>query len=1078
MSLAENRLTRAVLEKLATKENFSLGRSYFIAERVKIVQKTQEKIRAHVLGQKTYTVDFFPEADDGEPTFVCNCEYSGEGVCKHSAALGFALERQNEHQIQNNGSQPSKAGGLNLSSISRPNRATVRRLKPWESFVKKIVPEREALQSIWTVVFFLEAKKSYWNLYVKKAFVKRDGTLGRLTRMSDAKEADEKLSLTEQERFAVSFLGHRLRPAPASGNAARLAHPRQSFFEMGDDCGLLFDLLRGSKVYLEREQDVFKEPIRISPEKGVVQFRTELRSGAVECRPVLKWAGIREEINEDHLLLTKDPIWLLRGETLIQLEEPTDPALIFPFQQKLFELSVPNAEFPDFMQSVQDNPEFAQILTIHEDIPVEDYKTIGVPRLYLRELAGRLETELRFSYGDFEFDQMAFSKHSFKPREQGAGILRIQRDQRMEQESLKLLEDTGAQHVKHGVFAVKPDDSLDWMIEKVQTLIDAGFDIIGENELEHVKVRRATPNVEIEVKSRIDWFDFKLIVDFDGVRVSLSQLRKALKAGVPYVLLNDGSTVKIPDEWLRRFQHLMQLSETIGEDDTMQIAKCHATFIDLLAAEADAQHTDSGYKKFVQRLKNFSGIPAVPVPDELQGELRPYQKSGLHWMIFLQNHAFGGCLADDMGLGKTVQTITLLLHEKSKHDKITSLIVAPTSVIFNWEREVEKFGPTLKILRHTGVERQRDCVGFEEYDIILTSYGVLRRDIEFLKDFRFHYAILDESQNIKNPGSQTAKASRVLTAGHRLALTGTPVENRTLELWSQMTFLNPGLLGTQRYFQRGFANAIENRQDAKAADLLQRLVFPFILRRRKEQVELDLPPKTESILYARMSPEQEKVYNYWRDYYRAAIIKEIEKVGLNNSRFTVLEGLIKLRQIACHPMLIDAEERDSGKFDLLASRLEIILSEGHKVLVFSQFVKMLKLLRGLMEKNDIVYEYLDGSTQNREQRVNNFQENKDVKAFLISLRAGGTGLNLTAADYVIHYDPWWNPAVEIQATDRSHRIGQDKHVFVYKLITKNSVEEKVLELQDRKKDLVDQLITTDQAFFKNLTRSDIESLFL
>jgi non-specific serine/threonine protein kinase len=352
------------------------------------------------------------------------------------------------------------------------------------------------------------------------------------------------------------------------------------------------------------------------------------------------------------------------------------------------------------------------------------------------------------------------------------------------------------------------------------------------------------------------------------------------------------------------------------------------------------------------------------------------------------------------------------------------------------------------------------------------------RDIEFLRRFEFEHVLLDESQVIKNPLSLTARAARLLHARHRLVLTGTPVENSTVELWSQFAFINPGLLGGLEYFQTEFGNPIEKKGDVEAASLLRKLVYPFILRRTKDQVAPELPPRTERILYADMAPAQLKLYLRMRDTYRGMLLGMIEKDGLASSRIKILEGLLRLRQICNHPLLVDERYRgESGKFELLIETIETLRSEGHKALIFSQFVQMLRIVRAQLDERGIPYAYLDGHTVNRQEQVDAFQNDPNLPFFLISLKAGGTGLNLTAADYVIHIDPWWNPAVEMQASDRTHRIGQDKPVFIYKMITRDSVEEKIILLQERKKLLVEQLVTPDAGFFKSLGVEDIEALF-
>ncbi len=379
---------------------------------------------------------------------------------------------------------------------------------------------------------------------------------------------------------------------------------------------------------------------------------------------------------------------------------------------------------------------------------------------------------------------------------------------------------------------------------------------------------------------------------------------------------------------------------------------------------------------------------------------------------------------------------------------------------------------------HYGTKRTRDVRRLRKKSLILTTYGHLRRDVSFLKDIDFQYVVLDESQNIKNPQSDTAQAAKNLQAKNRLTLTGTPVENNTMELWSQFSFLSPGLLGSQTFFKENFMRPIEKNQDVQAASTLKKIIFPYILRRTKEEVVKELPPKIENVIYSPMSDEQQKIYDKVRDTYRQTIEEEIASKGLGKSTMRVLEGLTKLRQVACHPHLVDSKyEDESGKFEALKLMIDEIISEDHKVLVFSQFVKMLTVMREYLDEEAIEYAYLDGSTKDREQAVNRFQEDEDIRIFLISLKAGGVGLNLTAADYVIHYDPWWNPAVEMQASDRAHRIGQTKRVFTYKLIAKDSVEEKILQLQEQKKELVKKLITTEGGLYKSLSRDDIIDLF-
>ncbi len=449
-------------------------------------------------------------------------------------------------------------------------------------------------------------------------------------------------------------------------------------------------------------------------------------------------------------------------------------------------------------------------------------------------------------------------------------------------------------------------------------------------------------------------------------------------------------------------------------------------------------------------------------------------------MHFLKEFSFGGCLADDMGLGKTAQVLCMLLHEKEQGNKMPSLIVVPTSLVFNWVNEIKKFAPSLEVYVHHGQERERGIrdIMNKKADLIITTYGTQRNDAEMFKETKFHYIVLDESQSIKNPLSKNSKSVFGLKSSYRLVLTGTPIENNTMELWSQFAFLNPGLLGNMEHFKRTFASRIESGKDKAKTDVLRGMLNPFLLCRKKETVAKDLPEKQITMLYCEMEPKQREFYDYWRERIREEIKGSIRTQGFMQSRMKILAGLTKLRQICNHPHLVDESfVGDSGKINILIENILPVISSGHKCLIFSSFVKTLHIFRDYFTKNNISFSYLDGSTTNRKKVVETFQNNDEIKVFLISLKAGGLGLNLTAADYVFVVDPWWNPAAEMQAIDRTHRIGQDKKVFVYKAITKDSVEEKILEMQQRKLDLVKNIIVVEDGIFKALDREDILALF-
>ena len=608
-------------------------------------------------------------------------------------------------------------------------------------------------------------------------------------------------------------------------------------------------------------------------------------------------------------------------------------------------------------------------------------------------------------------------------------------------------------------------------------------------------------------------------------------LKDHILKGKREFILPNGQIAIIPNEWFGNLSGMLSFSTS---EDEIQLEKHHLGLLEEL------QYQGGKYLRIsdkLEKIKAYGQIRDIEPPLDFKGELRPYQKAGFNWFYFLKQNQFGGCLADDMGLGKTIQTLALLQKEKelyaltkkqnpipqttveafipeapsqldlfvpSSENKLnalpisdvqaeasgnleatmqthikTSLIVVPNSLVYNWFNEARKFTPNLKVLIYTGINREKNPATFQLYDLVISTYGTVRVDVDILKNFKFNYIILDESQSIKNPQSQSSRAVKQLMASHKLVLTGTPIENSVAELWSQLAFINPGLLGNLPSFTERFVTPIERGKDPHKMVQLKAIIKPFVLRRTKDQVATELPPKIEQVVFSNMTEQQAEAYETVKSHYRNEIIKSINEVGLNRSQLTILQGLTKLRQIANHPVLTNPEyEGQSGKFDELIARAETARQEGHKVLIFSQFVKQLDIYKNYFDQKHWSYCYLDGSMSNeqRQQAVTKFQTDDSINYFLISLKAGGVGLNLTQADYVFIIDPWWNPAVEQQAVDRSHRIGQTKTVFTYKFITKDTVEEKILAMQQRKKELAGSIITNEESFIKTIDVEEIIEL--
>jgi superfamily II DNA or RNA helicase len=608
------------------------------------------------------------------------------------------------------------------------------------------------------------------------------------------------------------------------------------------------------------------------------------------------------------------------------------------------------------------------------------------------------------------------------------------------------------------------------MGQVTKELVAAGWRVEAEG-----KLIRPVGEFKLALSTGIDWFELDGGINYGDQRVSLPELLAAARRGEAMIELGDGSMGMLPEEWLKKYGMLADLAT--AENGSLRFGSAQAGMLDALLAAQPEIRVDAAFEKVRENLRQFEGIVPLDSPPGFHGELRPYQREGLGWLDYLQRFGFGGILADDMGLGKTIQVLALLQRRRAhRQTKGPSLAVVPRSLVFNWIQEAAKFTPRLRVLDYTGPGRHALRESFGEYDLILTTYGTVRTDIAELTQFEFDYAMLDEAQAIKNAESQSAKAARLLRSRHRLAISGTPIENHLGELWSIFEFLNPGMLGSDTVFKRYAGSGTSLEQTDRV--LLAKALRPFILRRTKQQVVQDLPEKTEQTLYCDMEAEQKRCYEELRAHYRDALLRK-DSAELNRSKIEVLEALLRLRQAACHPGLINPElaTEASAKLELLLPSIAEVVEEGHKVLVFSQFTSFLALVRDRLDQEKITYEYLDGRTRNRAAKVERFQTDSECPVFLISLKAGGLGLNLTAAEYVYLLDPWWNPAVEAQAIDRSHRIGQTQHVFAYRLICRGTVEEKILDLQQKKRDLADAILSADnRGVIQSLTREDLEFL--
>ncbi len=881
---------------------------------------------------------------------------------------------------------------------------------------------------------------------------------------------------------------------------------------------------KGIPLYFKGEvtERIKEKPIIIQPELAETCFNFERLPDQTNYRLEVRYGGKDLFLYmKNAALITQQPCLLLLGKNLLRFDPDWDGKKLQPFFTKEY-LEVPKASEKQFYQK------FVQKSILNYPYKASGFEINlidGLPQSVLRleeHWQGGVVLGLYFRYADgsiFRQDDPVKNKIQFKGKDNDIAFDKVSRNTEFEKGITASLQNLGLQKIdgpflslfEAAGYAMQKQDytvekqidlTIDWFNKNHETLLSKGF--ICEKSIFNKKYHSGIYTIQLKTFQKNDWFDVYGTVKFGDFEVPFSDLYdNILKENREYKL-PDGSIALIPLEWMSKFHDIVKFSHKKGK--TLQVKKFHYS---LLAAINDGGLKLPGFEMKPEDEK-------YEVPSSLNASLRSYQLDGYNWMMFLKKNNLGGCLADDMGLGKTLQALAILAHTHLTEETLTasdtslpkpasvnkpgqmnifeqqvgadgdmeksagnaSLIIMPLSLIHNWREEISRFVPSLKVVQHTGPSRAADIMAYRGYDLILTTYGTVRNDIDMLEKYLFRYVVLDESQIIKNATSRSFSAIRKLQAQHRLVLTGTPVENSLSDMWSQFSFANPGMLGSLNFFKNEFVVPIEKKNDEIISRKLQNIIQPFILRRTKNQVAKELPPLTEIIHYCEMTPEQEAYYEEKKSQIRNAILENVHDKGPDKSRFYILSGLTKLRLIANHPGIIDKDySYESGKYIEVQRNIEKLMDENHKVLIFSQFVKHLNLFGNEFQRQNIPFNLLTGKVleKDREQVIGSFQKDEMIRLFLISLKAGGVGLNLTEADYVFMLDPWWNPAVEKQAINRAHRIGQDKNVFVYKFITRNTVEEKILKLQQRKSDLAGMFIN-DNNPLKSLTFEELTEL--
>jgi len=835
-------------------------------------------------------------------------------------------------------------------------------------------------------------------------------------------------------------------------------------------------------IYLMSKTDGYpaEHPLQIAEEATSVLFHFRRNENETRYFPTLKYKGLRMEFMfKDADVIINSQAWLLLENTLYFFDQHLEGKKLSPFLNKRYISVSRNTERKYFETFVAGLIERYSVYA--EGFSIQTIREKATPRLTLHYIPdGQSYLQLSFNYGSYNFatasDHKVSVRLNYQEDTDAYTFTRIQRSLVFEEQEHAFLERIGLQRQDYLFGSYSTDKNqyatvFEWLSQHQDLLAEKGYEIKQDTSDKQFFIGRTS--LDIEVVEDNDWFDVRAFANFGPYKIPFVQLREHILNRKQEFTLPNGEIAIIPEEWFAQYEHLFQFAL---QKDTLKLNKAHIGVLHEIS-----EHTALTMSRKLKNLSNFEEIGHTEAPVAFEGQLRPYQQAGYNWFHFLQQYKFGGVLADDMGLGKTVQTLALLQKQKedlkNTEQSKTSLLVLPTSLVYNWQKEASKFAPQLRILLHTGSNRFKDPYAFTHFDLVITTYGIVRSDESLLNNFFFNYIILDESQNIKNPTSKSFKAVKTLKGRHKLALSGTPIENSVSDIWSQMHFSNPGLLGSYSFFQKDFVIPIEKKKDENTAKRLQAIIKPFILRRTKSQVATELPPKTEQVIYCDMTEAQAELYETTKSEYRNALLEGPTQGSSKATQIALLQGLTKLRQLANHPKMLDTAYKDgSGKFNAVLEMLDAVASEGHKILIFSQFVKHLDIFKKYLDKKNRAYAYLDGATKDRAEAVQQFKNNEDTKVFLISLKAGGVGLNLTEADYVFILDPWWNPAAEQQAVDRSHRIGQTRNVFIYKFISKDTVEEKIVALQNRKKSLATSLVTTEESFVKSLSQDDLQEL--
>ena len=1024
------------LERLATLPIYLRGQQYFRDGYVLSlkVEKGDDYIRltGNVRNQngKVYTTSVKLRNNDLVEK-SCTCPFIGN-ICKHMVAIVIAyLEGA---FMEEEKPQPARVSLLDHLKIKRQKvEADVQKIK----YVMVFIGNSSA------VLKFLDYKTS------KNA--------GPLT-----EDIIQKYTLTPQERVYIYFF--RSFYDPLYGGIPVTEENFQEilgFFNIVD-------------VY-----DVFRQtPIRVNPQ-GSFPIRFLVEKKKEDGNTYLRLKHISEEVV---IFPENRPLAVYKDGVIYPLSEVESN--LWKYITKFGSIEIEKDDALTLLELIkQENPNIKFVDSENNEVMVSlDYSSLPTGIVDIRPSKVDCAVELLYDYSGVKIsDSLLITRYCLI--DNGKQLNVIKRNTDYEKGIKDTLMEKGFE-LNDGKWSIRLDDLLSILYNNAE-FFNGSIRLSEDSPVRRISfIKPVLFKLKLTMPEGLNWFELKMSFFSDKREIPSDLVINALSEGRRFVQIEENVFLPLDNDVLiKLWEDLQEYGYVDVEKQQLRMPTFSLKLIEgTLKLIKDIEY-DENVKRLKMMFDKFEGIKEVEPPKGLKAELWDFQKKGLNWLVFLSDFGLSGILADDMGLGKTIQAIALLQYKKEKEGSRTSLVITPTSVLQNWYFEIQKFAPSLRTYIYYGRLRKEKLPSFNDYDVVLTSYGILRRDYEILENMKFRYIILDEAQNIKNFTSMTKKVSKLLKADYKIALTGTPLENRPLELWSIFDFLMPGYLGSLERFKRVYDVPIVKLNDDKASNRLKKLTSTFVLRRLKDQVASDLPPKMEIIQKCNLSDEQKEIYKSILKAQRERVFEEIEKKGIAKSSITILSALMKLRQVCCHPNLVselkDEKRMESAKLELMKDIVDSVLDEGHRVIIYSQFVEMLSIIKSEFDKENLPYLYLDGSTPaaKRLKLVEEFNTNRDCNLFLISLRAGGVGLNITGADYVIHYDPWWNPAVMDQATDRVHRIGQTKNVFVYKLITIGTVEEKILKLQEKKKSIFDRVIGNEESIGKLIGKEELSMLF-